>query len=120
MPPALMARGAADMEAGHRRRRAATPGGIEVDAGTWPGSARHCLARQATASAPAGLVLVIGCSVRGRPLNLRTCHGHMTMSDATPLITGVDFVCIPAQNFDAMTGFYGQTLGLPFRKRYRR
>src|SRR5919199_166218 len=40
------------------------------------------------------------------------------MTDATPLITGVDFVCIPAQDFDAMTTFYGETLGLPFVKRY--
>ena len=36
------------------------------------------------------------------------------MNDPTPLITGVDFVCIPAQDFDAMTAFYGETLGLPF------
>src|SRR3954463_7257523 len=42
----------------------------------------------------------------------------MLMTDATPLITGVDFVCIPAQDFDAMTAFYGETLGLPFVKRY--
>jgi predicted enzyme related to lactoylglutathione lyase len=42
----------------------------------------------------------------------------MTMTDTLPLITGVDFVCIPAQNFDAMTAFYGETLGLPFVKRY--
>ena len=40
------------------------------------------------------------------------------MTDMTPLITGVDFVCIPAQDFDAMTAFYGDTLGLPFVKRY--
>src|SRR6476659_8502373 len=40
------------------------------------------------------------------------------MTDTTPLITGVDFVCIPAQDFDAMTTFYGDTLGLPFVKRY--
>src|SRR3954467_6856980 len=40
------------------------------------------------------------------------------MSDPTPLITGVDFVCIPAQDFEAMTAFYGETLGLPFVKRY--
>jgi predicted enzyme related to lactoylglutathione lyase len=41
-----------------------------------------------------------------------------TMTDPTPLITGVDFVCIPAQDFDAMTTFYGETLGLTFVKRY--
>jgi predicted enzyme related to lactoylglutathione lyase len=40
------------------------------------------------------------------------------MTDMTPLITGVDFVCIPAEDFDAMTAFYGETLGLPFVKRY--
>ena len=40
------------------------------------------------------------------------------MTDTTPLITGVDFVCVPAQDFDAMTAFYGETLGLPFVKRY--
>ena len=40
------------------------------------------------------------------------------MTDTTPLVTGVDFVCIPAQDFDAMTAFYGETLGLPFVKRY--
>src|ERR1700758_48807 len=40
------------------------------------------------------------------------------MTDTTPLITGVDFVCIPAQDFDAMTAFYGETLALPFVKRY--
>ena len=41
------------------------------------------------------------------------------MTDTTtPLITGVDFVCVPAQDFDAMTTFYGETLGLPLVKRW--
>ena len=40
------------------------------------------------------------------------------MTDTTSLITGVDFVAVPAQDFDAMTTFYGETLGLPFVKRY--
>ncbi len=40
------------------------------------------------------------------------------MTDTRTLITGVDFVCIPAQDFDAMTAFYGETLGLPFVKRW--
>lgn len=40
------------------------------------------------------------------------------MTDSPTLITGVDFVCIPAQDFDAMTTFYGETLGLPLVKRY--
>ena len=44
----------------------------------------------------------------------------MTMTDVTPLITGVDFVCVPAQDFDAMTAFYGETLGLPLVERYGR
>ncbi|MGH2895520.1 MAG: VOC family protein [Solirubrobacteraceae bacterium] len=30
----------------------------------------------------------------------------------------MDFVGIPAQDFDAMTAFYGETLGLPFVKRW--
>ena len=42
----------------------------------------------------------------------------LRMSDGAPLITGVDFVCIPARDFEAMTAFYGETLGLPFVKRY--
>ena len=44
--------------------------------------------------------------------------GLPTMTDTTSLITGVDFVCVPAQDFEAMTTFYGETLGLPFVKRY--
>ena len=40
------------------------------------------------------------------------------MTDTTSFITGVDFVCIPAQDFDAMSAFYGETLALPFVKRY--
>ena len=40
------------------------------------------------------------------------------MTDTTPVITGVDFVCVPAQDFEATTAFYGETLGLPFVKRY--
>ncbi len=37
---------------------------------------------------------------------------------SAPLVTGVDFVGIPAQDFDAMVAFYGETLGLPFVKRW--
>jgi predicted enzyme related to lactoylglutathione lyase len=41
------------------------------------------------------------------------------MTDSSQfIIRGVDFVCIPAQDFEAMTSFYGETLGLPFVKRY--
>ena len=46
------------------------------------------------------------------------CDGLNVMTDSNPLITGVDFVCIPARDFEAMTVFYGETLGLPFVKRY--
>ena len=41
-----------------------------------------------------------------------------SMPETTPLITGVDFVCVPARDFDAMSAFYGETLGLPFVKRF--
>jgi predicted enzyme related to lactoylglutathione lyase len=47
-----------------------------------------------------------------------TDYGLGSMTDTTPLITGVDFVCIPARDFEAMTTFYGETLGLPFVKRW--
>lgn len=33
-------------------------------------------------------------------------------------ITGVDFVALPADDFDASFRFYGETLGLPFVKRW--
>lgn len=33
-------------------------------------------------------------------------------------ITGVDFVAIPAQDFDESFRFYGEVLGLPFVKRW--
>jgi predicted enzyme related to lactoylglutathione lyase len=42
------------------------------------------------------------------------CEG---LDDMT-LIAGVDLVCVPAKDFDAMTTFYGETLALPFVKRY--
>jgi predicted enzyme related to lactoylglutathione lyase len=40
------------------------------------------------------------------------------MSTPTPLITGVDFVTLPTQDFDAAVEFYGTTLGLPESVRY--
>jgi predicted enzyme related to lactoylglutathione lyase len=43
------------------------------------------------------------------------------MTDAptsTPLVTGVDFVAVPASDFDASVDFYGSVLGLPFVKRW--
>jgi predicted enzyme related to lactoylglutathione lyase len=36
----------------------------------------------------------------------------------TTLITGVDFVAVPAKDFDASVQFYGEVLGLPFVKRW--
>lgn len=36
----------------------------------------------------------------------------------TPLITGVDFVTVPTNDFDASFRFYGEVLGLPFVKRW--
>ncbi len=34
------------------------------------------------------------------------------------LVTGVDFVAVPAKDFDASVDFYGNVLGLPFVKRW--
>jgi predicted enzyme related to lactoylglutathione lyase len=36
----------------------------------------------------------------------------------TALVTGVDFVSVPARDIDESTEFYGTTLGLPFVKRW--
>ena len=36
----------------------------------------------------------------------------------TPLITGTDFITIGTRDFDAARTFYGETLGLPFVKRW--
>lgn len=41
-----------------------------------------------------------------------------TDSAPDPLITGVDFVTVPADDFDASCHFYGTVLGLPFVKRW--
>jgi predicted enzyme related to lactoylglutathione lyase len=35
-----------------------------------------------------------------------------------PLVTGVDFVTVPARDFDASAHFYGTVLGLPFVKQW--
>ena len=35
-----------------------------------------------------------------------------------PLITGVDFVAVPTDDFDASCTFYGEVLGLPSHRRY--
>jgi predicted enzyme related to lactoylglutathione lyase len=37
---------------------------------------------------------------------------------APPLITGVDFVAVPTDKFEASVTFYGETLGLPCTARY--
>jgi predicted enzyme related to lactoylglutathione lyase len=37
---------------------------------------------------------------------------------ATSFITGVDFVTVPTQDFDASVHFYGSVLGLPFVKKW--
>jgi predicted enzyme related to lactoylglutathione lyase len=36
----------------------------------------------------------------------------------TPNVTGVDFVTVPAQDYDESARFYGEVLGLPFVKRW--
>jgi predicted enzyme related to lactoylglutathione lyase len=36
----------------------------------------------------------------------------------TALVTGVDFVAVPARDIDESVEFYGTTLGLPFVKRW--
>ena len=33
-------------------------------------------------------------------------------------VSGVDYVAIPTQDYEAAAAFYGETLGLPFRKRW--
>jgi predicted enzyme related to lactoylglutathione lyase len=38
-------------------------------------------------------------------------------SSTTP-VTGVDFVAVPARDFDASVNFYGTVIGLPFVKRW--
>ena len=40
------------------------------------------------------------------------------MATTTPLVTGVDFVVVPTQDFDAAVEFYGTVLGLPCTARY--
>jgi predicted enzyme related to lactoylglutathione lyase len=43
----------------------------------------------------------------------------MNETTTSPLtVTGVDFVTVPAQDFDASMHFYGSVLGLPFVKRW--
>jgi predicted enzyme related to lactoylglutathione lyase len=40
------------------------------------------------------------------------------MSAQNSLVSGVDFVCVPTDNFDAACAFYGEVLGLPEIDRY--
>ena len=47
-----------------------------------------------------------------RPTNMTT------PAQASPVITGVDFVTLPANDIEASRHFYGTVLGLPFVKNY--
>ena len=40
------------------------------------------------------------------------------MNDGTQLLNGVDFITVPTQDYDRAAKFYGETLGLPFGKRW--
>jgi catechol 2,3-dioxygenase-like lactoylglutathione lyase family enzyme len=40
------------------------------------------------------------------------------MTDTAPFITGVDFVTVPAKDFDESVHFYGTVLALPAGKRW--
>ena len=42
----------------------------------------------------------------------------MSASAEAPTITGVDFVTVPTNDFDASRHFYGEVLGLPFVKQW--
>ena len=42
------------------------------------------------------------------------------MSVHTPVVTGVDFVCLPSQDLDAAREFYGTVLGLEAGGLWRR
>ena len=33
-------------------------------------------------------------------------------------VTGVDFICVPTRDYEQASAFYGDTLGLPFSKRW--
>jgi catechol 2,3-dioxygenase-like lactoylglutathione lyase family enzyme len=40
------------------------------------------------------------------------------MNDGTALLNGVDFITVPTKDYDKAAEFYGETLGLPFGKRW--
>jgi catechol 2,3-dioxygenase-like lactoylglutathione lyase family enzyme len=42
----------------------------------------------------------------------------MTASAQDTLVTGVDFVIVPSEDFEAATAFYGEVLGLPLSARW--
>ena len=40
------------------------------------------------------------------------------MATSTSVINGVDFITVPTRDYEAAAKFYGEVLGLPFRKRW--
>lgn len=42
----------------------------------------------------------------------------MSATETTPLVTGVDFVCVPTKDFEAAVDFYENTLGLERSKQW--
>ena len=40
------------------------------------------------------------------------------MNEGTPLLNGVDFITVSTKDYDSAAKFYGETLGLPFGKRW--
>jgi catechol 2,3-dioxygenase-like lactoylglutathione lyase family enzyme len=40
------------------------------------------------------------------------------MASGTPLVTGVDFICVPTQDYEKAAEFYGGVLGLRLGKRW--
>ena len=40
------------------------------------------------------------------------------MSDGTSMLNGVDFITVPTKDYESAAKFYGETLGLPFGKRW--
>jgi catechol 2,3-dioxygenase-like lactoylglutathione lyase family enzyme len=40
------------------------------------------------------------------------------MNDGTQLLNGVDFITVSTRDYDRAASFYGETLGLPFGKRW--
>jgi len=40
------------------------------------------------------------------------------MNDGASVLNGVDFITVPTEDYDRAAQFYGETLGLPFGKRW--